>query len=60
MVWVFWGFAALLALVAAIIGVAIWRVVRRDRDLPVGGPRRPSAARRAARATMPRGVPKSR
>ena len=60
MEWVIWGFGGLLAVVVAFIGVALWRVAWRDRHLPNQGLRKESAARRHARATTPRGVPKSR
>ena len=57
---VLWGFGALVAIVAGIIGVAAWVVLRRDRNAPnLGVPRKPRPG------TMPRsdprrGVPKSR
>jgi hypothetical protein len=57
---VIWGFGGLLAVVAAIIGIALWRVLWRDRGLPNEGLRKESPARQHARRTIPRGVPKSR
>ncbi|HOZ33748.1 MAG TPA: hypothetical protein PLM52_12790 [Tabrizicola sp.] len=59
MEWVIWGFGGLAALVAAIIGVAAWIVLRRDRNLPNAGidkRRRP----KTPRSDPTRGVPKSR
>ncbi|WP_430447947.1 hypothetical protein [Rhodophyticola sp.] len=60
MEWVIWGFGSLLALALMIIAVAAWRSLVRDRHEPNLGPQRMSDARRAARRSMPRGVPKSR
>lgn len=54
MQWVIWGFAGLAAVVAAIIGVAAWRVFVRDRGVPNQGLRRKSSRARRARATIPR------
>ncbi|MBY6200938.1 hypothetical protein KUV65_06160 [Maritalea mobilis] len=60
MEWLFWGFAGLVAVVAAIIGVALYVVLIRDRDAPNQGPRKQPRPGRMPRSDPRRGVPKSR
>lgn len=57
---VIWGFAALVAVVAGIIGTAAWIVLRRDRHKPNEGVRMKPPPGAMPRSDPRRGVPKSR
>ncbi|GAA5066690.1 hypothetical protein N0B44_03575 [Roseibacterium beibuensis] len=60
MEWLLWGFAGLAAVVAVILGIALYVVLIRDRDTPNQGPRKHARPGRMPRSDPRRGVPKSR
>lgn len=59
MEWVIWGFGALAAAVAVIIGLAAWIAFRRDRHLPNRGVTL-SKSRTVERSNPSRGLPLSK
>lgn len=60
MEWMLLAFGGLVAVVAVIIGTAVYIVLIRDRDAPNQGLRKHSRPGRMPRSDPRRGVPKSR